>query len=354
MDTTRVSAKLSGCTKSSMNAWKRTFPCVLTRGSVHTKCRRRLPHGTDTVTWTLSTRELVLPYLWTGAFASESPIRNMTYIPFTGHPTCEGLGRLAVARSAQYTGVYKGIGQLTCTTKRGSFELQLSGPGVHTVLIVYTHMDNTSRFGFSSYAFYADRYNVLDLYTMSLSMRPVVSETTRNVSWEAGFDALNHFIVSMDSEDVGYSKSDLSAETMRFAGTLHGVVLLTYTGEPRLCPLSTLVGACCVMYSTAANERNALGEIKGFNLHTFHPYKGNVSISGYLLGTKGISKVSYVANGNPDNRGWLELPLDVWSTWNTCKPRMYNISQCPSLPDNRVPWTRPCYTIENATQYIFP
>lgn len=116
----------------------------------------------------------------------------------------------------QNTGVYVGNSTISCQRTKASFYLIVEGPGVYIWFHVYANIDRG------------------------------VGITTKNVSWESGFNNQSRPVVSMNGQTVSYSKK-LFGDHLKLEGKMRHLVFDIEMGEPRLCPLTSMSGACSVM-----------------------------------------------------------------------------------------------------------
>lgn len=103
---------------------------------------------------------------------------------------------------------------------------------------------------------------------------------SKNVSWQAGFDAHGHLSVSTNGKHpVSFTRELISADTLNVDETMYTLQVGDAEGEPRLCPMGSLSGACSVMNSLSESEQKTLGNVIGFNLVTWFVANGTVSNS---------------------------------------------------------------------------
>lgn len=319
----RSDKKSDNCMKTTKASWSQTFPCVITKGSNHTACQGPLPAGAEEGTWEVS--DVEPPKRWTGSFPAAPQILLGTSTPFVNKLNCESLGRLAVARAVQRTGVYIGNGSVLCQSAKNLFYLMVTGPEVNIWLRVH--------------AADLDRQEAV---------------TTKNVSWESGLDNHGHLVVSMEGQTASYTKELLSEMSLNIEGDVYDLDINTdYTDEeePRLCTLSSLRSACSVMSSLSESEMRILGNVTGFNVHYWRPLNTKVTMQGYVLGTNGVIFNIYTASIlDMNDHAWLELPLD---STTGCTPRLYSFSDCSELHAGGAPRLSP-YQKRNEKRYVFP
>lgn len=316
-----VYMRSDNCTKYTEDFWSGTFPCVLTKGSDRTTCQGPVPAGTDEAIWDVSSGGAEPPARWTGSFRAAPQSLPGSSTPFVKKLNCENLTGLTVARAAQRTGVYVGKGEVSCRSTKTQFYLTVKGPGVHGWLRV--HATDVNR---------------------------EVAFTTKNVSWESGFDNRGRLVVSMAGRMVHYTKRLLSGGRLKLEGKMRVLVYGVEVGEPRLCPVTSISGACSVMNSLSESELETLGNVTGFNVFLWHPFGTAVSMYGYVLGTKGVISATYSASIlDMNDMVWMELPLG--DDFTVCTPRLYSISDCSGLPIG-APRLGP-YEHENAVRYTF-
>lgn len=246
---------------------RQRFPCELTRGANRTVCRGPLEvNGT----WDCANTSAALaanPSLWPGNFPpppATSSVGTWPSKPYDRKLNCESLGGLAVARAVQLTGVYEGTGTLTCKVSTRGFQLRLEGSGVEFLHSVYTAHKNPLH----------------------------ISVAANNVSWEAGFNGRRELVVSLNDRVIRYKKRELSRKRMKLEQKMCYSVSNSKTFEPRLCTLSSLTGACSVLQSLPHAERERLGNVTGFNVEYWYPYKSHaVTIEGYVFGNATIKLI---------------------------------------------------------------
>lgn len=348
-----------------------TFPCVITRRSGQTVCRRKLPSIARNGLWTVNVNEPTP--LWTGPL-QETPYPTLT---LSGHlvsshsdaPIAQGvrfndgphgiqfaydkdnvdnLYGLTLAKCIHETGLYAGYGYVVSSRYNGMLNVEVyAGRTIkkHCINAILSVPDSTSqgkpKASVSWNAWIShDRRLVVDVSITD-------GETEDSKTCLESTRCYMGQVQKPQSED----RSDVERHTMahrqigicrRYTINYPADTLLTFvrnankqqfeyrswnkcSTEPTLCTLGSLAGACHVMLKeVSVEDATKLGETKGFAMDMWGlTYEGEINLKGFVVGTRGLLSMDFTVSVL-GNDSLIEQPSDTF----TCKPRLYDVASC--------------------------